>query len=32
MKTITILGSTGAVGTQVLNAISKHPDRFKVVG
>ncbi|MBO7151744.1 MAG: 1-deoxy-D-xylulose-5-phosphate reductoisomerase [Clostridia bacterium] len=32
MKTITILGSTGAVGTQVLNVISKHPDRFKVVG
>ncbi len=32
MKTVTILGSTGAVGTQVLNAISKHPDRFKVVG
>lgn len=32
MKTITILGSTGAFGTQVLNAVSKHPDKFKVVG
>ncbi len=32
MKTITILGSTGSVGTQVLNCISKYPDKFKVVG
>ena len=32
MKTVTILGSTGAVGVQVLNSIAKHPDRFKVVG
>lgn len=32
MKTITILGSTGSVGTQVLNVISKYPNQFKVVG
>lgn len=32
MKTITILGSTGSVGTQVLKCIDKHRDQFKVVG
>ncbi len=32
MKTITILGSTGCVGRQVLNCISSHRDAFKVVG
>ena len=32
MKTVTILGSTGSVGRQVLNAIDRHPDAFKVVG
>ncbi|MEG1663078.1 MAG: 1-deoxy-D-xylulose-5-phosphate reductoisomerase [Clostridia bacterium] len=32
MKTITILGSTGSVGRQVLNTVSKYPDKFKVVG
>lgn len=32
MKTITILGSTGSVGTQVLDVIRKHRDKFKVVG
>ncbi len=32
MKTITILGSTGSVGRQVLATIEKHPDKFKVVG
>ncbi len=32
MKTITILGSTGSVGRQVLATISQHPDAFKVVG
>lgn len=30
--TITILGSTGSVGTQALDVIRKFPDRFKVVG
>lgn len=32
MKTITILGSTGSVGRQVLDVISKYPNQFKVVG
>lgn len=32
MKTITILGSTGSVGRQVLDVISKHPHQYKVVG
>jgi len=32
MKTITILGSTGSVGKQVLDVIQKHPNDFKVVG
>ncbi len=32
MKTVTILGSTGSVGTQVLKVIDRHPDTYKVVG
>lgn len=32
MKTVTVLGSTGSVGRQVLAAIQKHPDKFKIVG
>ncbi len=32
MKTITILGSTGCVGRQVLSCIRNHRDQFKVVG
>lgn len=32
MKTVTILGSTGSVGRQVLATISQHTDAFKVVG
>jgi 1-deoxy-D-xylulose-5-phosphate reductoisomerase len=32
MKSITILGSTGSIGTQTLDVIRHHPDRFKVVG
>ncbi|MDE7373549.1 MAG: hypothetical protein K2N18_05750, partial [Clostridia bacterium] len=32
MKTVTILGSTGSVGRQVLDVISKYPNQFKVVG
>ncbi len=31
-KTITILGSTGSVGRQVLSVIDKYPGKFKVVG
>ncbi|MDE6302448.1 MAG: hypothetical protein K2M36_02540 [Clostridia bacterium] len=32
MKTITVLGSTGSVGRQVLDVISRYPNRYKVVG
>ncbi len=32
MKSITLLGSTGSIGTQALDVIRHHPDRFKVVG
>ncbi len=32
MKTVTVLGSTGSVGTQVLKVIDRHPDAFRVVG
>ncbi len=29
-KRITVLGSTGSIGTQTLDIIRKHPDRFRV--
>lgn len=32
MKRIVILGSTGSIGTQALDIIRQHPDKFKVVG
>jgi len=32
MKNISILGSTGSIGTQALDIISRFPDKFKVVG
>lgn len=32
MKEIIILGSTGSIGTQTLNVIRRHSDKFKVVG
>lgn len=32
MKRITILGSTGSVGTQTLAVMERFPDRFQVVG
>jgi 1-deoxy-D-xylulose-5-phosphate reductoisomerase len=31
-KAITILGSTGSIGTQTLDIVSDHPDKFRVVG
>jgi len=31
-KRIAILGSTGSIGTQTLDVIASHPDRFEVVG
>lgn len=32
MKRIVILGSTGSIGTQSLDIIRQHPDKFQVVG
>lgn len=32
MKNIIILGSTGSIGTQVIDVVREHPERFKVVG
>lgn len=32
MKKISILGSTGSIGRNALNVISKFPDRFKIAG
>ena len=31
-KAISILGSTGSIGTQTLDIVSDHPDKFRVVG
>ena len=31
MRSIVILGSTGSIGTQTLDVVRKHPDRFRVV-
>ena len=31
MKRISLLGSTGSIGTQTLDVVRKHPDRFRVV-
>ncbi len=32
MKHLSILGSTGSIGTNALRLVAMHPDRFKVVG
>ena len=32
MKAITLLGSTGSIGTQTLDIVSEHPDKFRIVG
>ncbi|MGG6268590.1 1-deoxy-D-xylulose-5-phosphate reductoisomerase [Leptolyngbya sp. AN03gr2] len=32
MKAITLLGSTGSIGTQTLDIVSQHPDQFRIVG
>ncbi|MBH8562432.1 1-deoxy-D-xylulose-5-phosphate reductoisomerase [Nostoc sp. CENA67] len=32
MKAITLLGSTGSIGTQTLDIVSHHPDQFRIVG
>ena len=31
MQHITILGSTGSIGTSTLDVVARHPDKFKVV-
>ena len=31
-RDIVILGSTGSIGTQALDLVRAHPDRFRVVG
>ena len=30
LQNVTILGSTGSIGTSTLDVLSRHPDRFKV--
>ncbi|NEQ65690.1 MAG: 1-deoxy-D-xylulose-5-phosphate reductoisomerase [Symploca sp. SIO1B1] len=32
MKSITLLGSTGSIGTQTLDIVSQYPDQFQLVG
>ena len=32
MKSITLLGSTGSIGTQTLDLVAQNPERFRVVG
>ncbi|PZO34087.1 MAG: 1-deoxy-D-xylulose-5-phosphate reductoisomerase [Shackletoniella antarctica] len=32
MKAITLLGSTGSIGTQTLDIVEHHPDQFRLVG
>lgn len=31
-RTVTLLGSTGSIGTQAVDVVLRHPDRFRVVG
>src|SRR5436190_17407130 len=32
MRLVSILGSTGSVGTQALDVVRRHPDRFRIAG
>ncbi len=32
MKKITLLGSTGSIGTQTLDIVAQYPDQFRIVG
>ena len=32
MKAITLLGSTGSIGTQTLDIVASYPDQFRIVG
>ena len=31
-RTVALLGSTGSIGTQAVDVVRRHPDRFRVVG
>ena len=31
LQSITILGSTGSIGTSTLDVVARHPDRFKII-
>jgi 1-deoxy-D-xylulose-5-phosphate reductoisomerase len=31
LRTVAVLGSTGSIGTQALDVVARHPDRFRVV-
>jgi 1-deoxy-D-xylulose-5-phosphate reductoisomerase len=31
MRSVAILGSTGSIGTQALDVVRRHPDRFRAV-
>lgn len=32
MKAITLLGSTGSIGTQTLDIVAQYPDQFRIIG
>ncbi|WP_414619175.1 1-deoxy-D-xylulose-5-phosphate reductoisomerase [Calothrix sp. CCY 0018] len=32
MKAITLIGSTGSIGTQTLDIVAQHPEQFRIVG
>lgn len=32
MKAITLVGSTGSIGTQTLDIVANNPDKFRIVG
>ncbi|HAJ60119.1 MAG TPA: 1-deoxy-D-xylulose-5-phosphate reductoisomerase, partial [Cyanobacteria bacterium UBA8543] len=32
MKAISLLGSTGSIGTQTLDIVAQYPDQFRIVG
>ena len=31
-RTVILLGSTGSIGTQAIDVLRRHPERFRVVG
>ncbi len=31
MRTVAVVGSTGSIGTQTLDVVARHPDRFRVI-